>query len=187
VTRPTVSDGPTEDSRGDDLQARQSDPEGSAQVQRWIRYSSAWTEHLQEGVSAAVAATLIVLAATILVASIVDFVTSVERHGLTLTFAATDFLDKVLLVLILVEIVHTVVLSLRAHALSAQPFIVVGLVAVIRKILFTLSAGQSVSSTTLGLYIGMVAVFVAGLVSIEVFGGRRRHGSDRADPTVGLH
>ncbi len=66
-------------------------------------------------------------------------------EDLTLTFAASDFLDKVLLVLILVEIVHTVVLSLQAHALSAQPFIVVGLVAVIRKILFTLSAGQSVS------------------------------------------
>jgi hypothetical protein len=41
--------------------------------------------------------------------------------------------DRVLLVLILAEIVYTVVLSLRAHQLVAQPFFVVGLIAVIRK------------------------------------------------------
>jgi uncharacterized membrane protein (DUF373 family) len=149
----------------------------------WNRHSSAWTEHAQDIVSSAVAFTLIVLAAGILVASIVDFFTSVHRLGLEV--AATDFLDKVLLVLILVEIVHTVVLSLRAHALAAQPFIVVGLVAVIRKILFALGSGQRISTTTLGLYIGMVAVFVAALVAIEVWGGRRRPRPAGEDDLVG--
>lgn len=151
----------------------------------WSRNSSALTEHAQDIVSSAVAATLIVLAAAILVASVVDFFTTSHHKGLTL--AATDFLDKVLLVLILVEIVHTVVLSLRAHALAAQPFIVVGLVAVIRKILFALGSQQKLSTATLGLYIAMVAVFVAALVAIEVFGGRRRPGARADDPSIGLH
>ncbi|HVC15332.1 MAG TPA: phosphate-starvation-inducible PsiE family protein [Acidimicrobiales bacterium] len=147
----------------------------------WSRTSSAWTERAQDLVSSLVAACLIVLAATILIAAVVDFFPTIH-HGLTI--AATDFLDKVLLVLILVEIVHTVVLSLRAHALAAQPFLVVGLVAVIRKILFALGSQQHLSTETLALYISMVAVFVAALVSIEVFGGRRR---GKGDDDAGLH
>jgi uncharacterized membrane protein (DUF373 family) len=146
----------------------------------WSRTSSALTERAQDVVSSLVAACLIVLAGVILIAAIVDFYPS-THHGLTV--AATDFLDKVLLVLILVEIVHTVVLSLRAHALAAQPFLVVGLVAVIRKILFALGSQQRLSTQTLALYISMVAVFVGALVAIEVFGRRRSRGSD--DP--GLH
>jgi uncharacterized membrane protein (DUF373 family) len=75
----------------------------------------------------------------------------------------------VLLVLILVEIVYTVVLTLRAHRLVAQPFIVVGLIAVIRRILvvFTPESHVAVSATELALLIGMVAVFVAALVAVS--------------------
>lgn len=150
----------------------------------WTRYTTTLTEHAQDVVSAVVAASLIVLAGAILVASIVTFFTM--KHA-GLSTRATDFLDKMLLVLILVEIVHTVVLSLRAHALAAQPFIVVGLVAVIRKILFALGSQEKLSATTLGIYVAMVAVFVAALVAIEVFGGRRRPKATPDDPTVGLH
>lgn len=149
----------------------------------WSRTSSALTERAQDIVSSVVAATLIVLAAAILVAAVVDFFPTSHHHGLTT--AATDFLDKILLVLILVEIVHTVVLSLRAHALAAQPFLVVGLVAVIRKILFALGSQQRLSNSTLGIYVGMVAVFVAALVAIEVFGHRRR--AQSADDSTAGH
>jgi len=85
--------------------------------------------------------------------------------------AAPVLLDRVLLVLILVEIVHTVVLTLRAHRLVAQPFIVVGLIAVIRRILFVLTPGSQikVSTSELALLIAMVAVFVAGLITVSLF------------------
>jgi uncharacterized membrane protein (DUF373 family) len=83
--------------------------------------------------------------------------------------AAINLLDRVLLVLILVEIVHTVVLSLRAHRLVAQPFIVVGLVAVIRRILFLLSNEATISSAELGLLIAMVVAFIAGLIAVSQF------------------
>ncbi len=181
------------DASGDATASDSSDPTSRANASFlwWSRKSSSWTEHAQEIVSSAVAFSLIVLAAGILVASIVDFFTGAHKQGLEV--AATDFLDKVLLVLILVEIVHTVVLSLRAHALAAQPFIIVGLVAVIRKILFALGSGQRISTPTLGLYIGMVATFVAALVAIEVWGGRRpwpsNDGHDRItdETSTGLH
>jgi hypothetical protein len=45
------------------------------------------------------------------------------------------FLDIVLLVLMVVELAYTVVLSLRGAVLLAEPFLIVGLIAVIRRIL----------------------------------------------------
>lgn len=45
------------------------------------------------------------------------------------------FLDVILLILMLAEIIYTVTLSLRGAVLSPQPFLIVGLIAVIRRIL----------------------------------------------------
>jgi uncharacterized membrane protein (DUF373 family) len=89
--------------------------------------------------------------------------------GRPIPTAATALLDQVLLVLILVEIVHTVVLSLRAHRLAAQPFIIVGLVAVIRRILFVLSSEVRVDTTELGLLILMLIAFVASFLAVSWF------------------
>lgn len=44
-------------------------------------------------------------------------------------------LDQLLLVLMLVEILHTVRISIRSHTLVMEPFLVVGLIASIRRIL----------------------------------------------------
>jgi uncharacterized membrane protein (DUF373 family) len=44
-------------------------------------------------------------------------------------------LDQMLVVLMLVEILHTVQISIRSHILVTEPFLVVGLIACIRRIL----------------------------------------------------
>ena len=44
-------------------------------------------------------------------------------------------LDELLIVLMLVEILHTVRISIRSHVLVTEPFLVVGLIASIRRIL----------------------------------------------------
>ncbi len=44
-------------------------------------------------------------------------------------------LDQLLIVLMLVEILHTVRISIRSHILVTEPFLVVGLIASIRRIL----------------------------------------------------
>jgi hypothetical protein len=44
-------------------------------------------------------------------------------------------IDTLLLVLMLVEILHTVRISIRSHVLVAEPFLIVGLIATIRRIL----------------------------------------------------
>jgi uncharacterized membrane protein (DUF373 family) len=153
---PTVSTG---------LQAdAPSRPPGVSNVVRpiWI------LEHAQDIVTVTVGIVLVVLAAVILVSGVVDFL---DGSSGSISSAAPILVDRVLLVLILVEIVHTVVLSLRSHRLVAQPFIVVGLVAVIRRILLVLTPGNEikVSTSELALLIAMVAVFVAGLIAVSRF------------------
>src|ERR1700732_2914815 len=52
-------------------------------------------------------------------------------------------LDQLLVVLMLVEILHTVRISIRSHYLVTEPFLVVGLIATIRRILvITLEAAN---------------------------------------------
>jgi uncharacterized membrane protein (DUF373 family) len=131
---------------------------------------SIWVlEHAQDFVTIIVGLVLIALAAALLVSGIVEFFQDVMKHSIST--AGINLLDRVLLVLILVEIVHTVVLSLRAHRLAAQPFIIVGLVAVIRKILFILSNSNAstIGTAQFSLLIGMIAVFVAGLIAVNHF------------------
>lgn len=130
---------------------------------------SIWVlEHVQDWVTVAVGVVLIALAVVLLIAGIVDFL---DGSSGPISAGAPILLDRVLLVLILVEIVYTVVLSLRAHRLVAQPFIVVGLIAVVRRILFVLTPGSTaaVSTSELALLIAMVAVFIAGLVVVSRF------------------
>jgi uncharacterized membrane protein (DUF373 family) len=149
-----------ESSSGDGSSGRQGVPVATRSI--WV------LEHVQDWVTVAVGIVLIALAATLLIAGIVDFL---DGSSGPISAAAPILLDRVLLVLILVEIVYTVVLALRAHRLVAQPFIVVGLIAVVRRILFVLTPGShvTVSTSELALLIAMVAVFVAGLVVVSRF------------------
>lgn len=49
--------------------------------------------------------------------------------------AVVIILDKLMLTLMVLEILYTVRISIRSHSLSAEPFLVVGILAAIRRIL----------------------------------------------------
>jgi uncharacterized membrane protein (DUF373 family) len=172
-------------------EASQAHPDAAAEPpQRPVVAASTWIlEHAQDVVTVTVGVVLIVLAATLAVSGVISFVTAVmhkSAHVSTATAisgAAINLLDRVLLVLILVEIVHTVVLSLRAHRLAAQPFIVVGLVAVIRRILFLLSGENTIPTAELALLIGMVVAFVAAYLAVSHF--EQRPGEEELPPGAG--
>lgn len=55
-------------------------------------------------------------------------------------------LDETLLVFMVVELLHTVRITLRDHALAAEPFLVVGLIAGVRRILILTASSDSVGS-----------------------------------------
>jgi uncharacterized membrane protein (DUF373 family) len=55
-------------------------------------------------------------------------------------------LDETLLVFMVVELLHTVRITLRDHALAAEPFLVVGLIAGVRRILILTASSDSLQS-----------------------------------------
>jgi Phosphate-starvation-inducible E family len=79
-------------------------------------------------------------------------------------------LDQLLVVLMLVEILHTVRISIRSHILVTEPFLVVGLIASIRRILVitlqatTLTKGERSSSDGESLF--RAAMFELGLLGM---------------------
>jgi uncharacterized membrane protein (DUF373 family) len=75
--------------------------------------------------------------------------------------------------------------SLRAHHLVAQPFIIVGLVAVIRRILVVLSGTGTVPTPQLALLIAMIFVFVAALLAVTWFDRKwKSTGSEVAEQEI---
>ncbi len=88
---------------------------------------------------------------------------------------ASEFLDAVLLVLMIVELAYTVILSLRGSVLQAEPFLIVGLIAVIRRILVITvgepgqhggNVGQTIQE--LAILTGVVIVFVGAIVLLRL-------------------
>jgi len=63
----------------------------------------------------------------------VAFARTLGEADLASRFVAT--LDQLLLVLMIIEILYTVQISFREHALMPEPFLVVGLIATIRRVL----------------------------------------------------
>jgi hypothetical protein len=93
--------------------------------------------------------------------------------------AGTAFLDVMLLVLMMVELAYTVTVSLRGTVLAAEPFLIVGLIAVIRRILVITigdvgnGTAQSVSGAgsqpaELGVLTGVVLVLVVSIVLLRL-------------------
>ncbi len=135
----------------------------------WTARAIGLLEHVQDVVTVAVGVVLLGLAVVLLVSGVADFV---DGSTGPVSAGVPVLLDRALLVLIIVEIVYTVVLSLRAHKLVAQPFLIIGLIAVIRRILSVLTPGSGVSPppSELALLVAMVAVFVAAQIALGYFG-----------------
>jgi uncharacterized membrane protein (DUF373 family) len=68
---------------------------------------------------------------------LVDGVVMFGRHLFAGTLPGTmiDLLDRVLLVVMIVELLYTVQVSFREHTLAPEPFLIVGLIAGTRRIL----------------------------------------------------
>jgi uncharacterized membrane protein (DUF373 family) len=95
--------------------------------------------------------------------------------------AGTDFLDVMLLVLMVVELAYTVIISLRGSVLRAEPFLLVGLIAVIRRMLVITIGGHGVTAAQpieLLILTAIVLVLVASLVVLRRIPAERNHDLD---------
>ena len=80
-----------------------------------------------------IAVVLSVLALLLLGSTVLSLIEAVIQG--TVRDLAIEILDSVLLVMMTMEIVYTVTLSLESHTLAAEPFLVIGAIAAIRRML----------------------------------------------------
>lgn len=93
-----------------------------------------------------------------------------------------NLLDQILLILLVIELLYTVQVSFRERGLIAEPFLVVALIAVIRRILVLTAevpklpeAGDVVfrhAMLELGVLTVMVLVLVGSLIMLQRYGKR---------------
>ena len=122
-------------------------------------------------------------ALTLLAAAFKSFFGALLRGALA--GSVVTLLDQILLVLLIIELLYTVQVSFREHGLLAEPFLVVALIAAIRRVLILTAqvsqlpeAGGAVFKQTiveLSLLTVMVLAFVGSLILLQ-----RQHRSPKA-------
>jgi hypothetical protein len=72
-------------------------------------------------------------ALTLLVTGCIRFVQALQAGGMQESIIA--LLDRILLILLIVELLYTVQVSFREHTLVPEPFLLIGLISAIRRVL----------------------------------------------------
>jgi uncharacterized membrane protein (DUF373 family) len=94
---------------------------------------SAIFTHVEDAIYIGLALLLAAVAGTLLIAEIILFTQYLLAGNLSDNIVL--LLDRILLIIIFVEVLYTVQVSFRQHVLQPGPFLVVGLIAVTRRIL----------------------------------------------------
>jgi len=149
-------------------------PEEPPQPRSLIQHLTGLLRLLEEIIYLAIAGALVTAAAALLLSAALNFYSALLGD---LRDNALHLLDTLLLVLMLVEILHTVGISLRQHVLTPEPFLIVGLIAVIRRILI-IAAEQarlidSPGAFTLALWELLLLGFLVLVLVIAIFLLRR--------------
>lgn len=102
-----------------------------------------------------------------------------ELFHATLPGAIIGLLERLLLVLMIVELLYTVQVSFREHALVPEPFLIIGLVAAIRRILVLTAEVTGAQERSESLFrlvmieLGVLTVMIIVLVaSLQMLRGR---------------
>ncbi len=119
-------------------------------------------------------------ALTVLVIALKSMVLALWNHALG--GQIVNLLDQILLILLVIELLYTVQVSFRERGLIAEPFLVVALIAVIRRILVITAevpklpeAGDVVfrhAMLELGVLTVMVLVLVGSLIMMQQYAKR---------------
>lgn len=119
-------------------------------------------------------------ALALLVATTVHFGRSILSGDFTPQII--PLLDQILLILLIVELLYTVQVSFRQHAVTPEPFLLVGLIAAIRRVLiltaeFGLATGQAPPSQLVPELAVLSALLVA--IALSLFVLRRKDTTDK--------
>ena len=128
------------------------------------------------GIEYAIVASLLLVAGIVLVHTVDRFL----RYGHAFSDAIVSAIDGILVVIIILDIAHTVFGHLRTAVFPVKPFIVIGILAGVRDILsasahLTLSGPLSQREfydtlTSLGVGVGVVVFLLLGLLILRFSG-----------------
>src|SRR5438128_5629968 len=116
-----------------------------------------------------------VLAVLLAVTALLTIATSAEilwaglRHW-TVAAQSLKVLNELLIVLMLVEILHTVRISIRSHVLVTEPFLVVGLIASIRRILVITLEAATLTKEGTWTTEGARGIFHSSMIELGLLG-----------------
>lgn len=130
---------------------------------------------IEDVVYVGLAALLALAALALLAGAFITGFQSLWNHALGTQVVV--LLDQILLVLLIIELLYTVQVSFREHRLLAEPFVVVALIAVIRRVLVITAEIAKVAETDevtfrhatweLGLLTVMILVLVGSLIMLQ--------------------
>lgn len=118
-----------------------------------------------------VAVALVVLSIFLLIQGVYSLVLAIKAG--TIQEQAVPILDDILLVLMTMEIMYTVTLSIQSHKLQAEPFLVIGTIAAIRRILVITAEssqliGQGGEFTSMILELSLLCVIII-VMALSIF------------------
>jgi uncharacterized membrane protein (DUF373 family) len=132
---------------------------------RWLQQSADLIKHAEQTVYAVIGAMLVLALILALLGSLTLLFEG--ARDLSHTDAIFQIIDRLLFVLMLVEILHTVHASIRSGTLVCEPFLIVGLIACIRRILvITLETSQITQPERWGA--GNMPLFQASMTELGV-------------------
>ena len=123
-----------------------------------------------------IAIVLVVLSVVLLVSGVVTMVVDIMNGSIV--DAGVEILNGVLLVMMIMEIVGTVTMSLESHSLIAEPFLIIGAIAAIRRMLVITAESTKLELTnpdafrSLLMELGLLALIVVAM-AVAIFILRR--------------
>ncbi len=146
--------------------------DASHPVRQGVLQSLSWVEDV---VYVGLGLLLTVAALTLLIGALKTVVVALWSHSLGSQVVAV--LDQILLILLVIELLYTVQVSFRERGLVAEPFLVVALIAVIRRVLVLTAEVAKIADASdtvfrhamleLGVLTLMVIVLVTSLVFLQ--------------------
>lgn len=106
---------------------------GEHEHEAWPSRAAKFMGQAESMVLVLIGVVLVVLAVLLLWTSASSMIDAVREN--TIAHEAIEILNSVLLVMMTMEIVYTVAISLESHTLVAEPFLIIGTIAAIRRML----------------------------------------------------
>lgn len=113
----------------------------------WTSKASTYLGYSESAVLILIGIALVMVAVLLLFAGMHDLWSATMAGTETIEHKSIEILNTILLVMMTMEIVYTVAISLKSHTLNAEPFLIIGSIAAIRRMLVITATSTDAEKT----------------------------------------